>query len=105
MAAEGNSQETCEPNRELGKMKKTEHPQKSKNIQQSIQNQKITSPHHPKSKINIAPPRQKGGVGAPWGPRDPPSLFGGVGRCYSLILDGVGMLFFDFEWIVLVVFI
>ena len=28
-----------------------------------------------------------------------PSLFGGVGRCYSLILDGGGMLFFDFGWI------
>ena len=81
---------------------KNEHfgqPQKIKKIQKSIQNQKITSPHHPKSKNNIAPPRQKGRVGAPWGPRGPPSLFGGVGRCYSLILDGGGMLFFDFGWI------
>ena len=48
---------------------------------------------------NNAPPRQKQ-RGDPWGPKGPqPSLFGGVGRCYSLILDGGGMLFFDFGWI------
>ena len=81
------------------KMKILANPQKSKKVQKSIQNQKITSPHHPKSKNNIAPPRQKERVGAPWGPRGPPSLFGGVGRCYSLILDGGGMLFFDLGWI------
>ena len=33
------------------------------------------------------------------GPLSHPSLFGGVGRCYSLILDGGGMSFFDFGWI------
>ena len=81
------------------KMKILNNPQKSKKVQKSIQNQKITSPHQPKSKNNIAPPRQKERVGAPWGPRGPPSLFGGVGRCYSLILDGGGMLFFDLGWI------
>ena len=81
------------------KMKILANPQKSKKVQKSIQNQKITSPHHPKSKNNIAPPRQKE-RGDPWGPKGPqPSLFGGVGRCYSLILDGGGMLFFDFGWI------
>ena len=45
-------------------------------------------PHHPTSKNNIAPPRQKGRVGAPWGPRGPPLSF----------RRGEAMLFFDFGW-------
>merc|ERR1711965_734055 len=69
--------EPAEPEPE--KMKMLENPQKPKKVKQSIQNQKIASPHHSKSKNNIAPPRQKERVGAPWGPRAPPSLFGGWG--------------------------
>ena len=65
--------------------------QKSKQVNNSIPNQKITSPHHPKSKNNIAHPAKKRG-GDPWGPKGPqPSLFGGVVRCYSLIWDDGGM--------------
>ena len=47
--------------------------QKTKKLNPS-QIEKKTSPRHPKSKNNIAPPRQKERVGAPWGPRGPPSL-------------------------------
>ena len=79
--------EPAEP--EPAKMKSLANPQKSKKVQKSIQNQRITSPH----------PAKKRGLGPLGAPGVPPSLFGGVGRCYSLILDGGGMLFFDFGWI------
>ena len=56
--------------RELAKMKVLDNPQKSKKVKQSIQNQKITSPHHPKSKNTFAPPAEKrgGDPGARMGP-------------------------------------
>ena len=52
------------------------------------ENQKIypkTTPH----------PAKKRGLGSLGSPGEPPSLFGRVGRCYSLILDGGRMLCFD----------
>ena len=70
------------------KMKMLANPQKSKTVQKSIPNQKITSPHHPKSKNNIAPPRQKE-RGGPLGPQGAPTLS---------FWRGGAMLFFDFGW-------
>ena len=73
--------------------------QKSTKVSKSIQNQKITSPTIPNQRIISPHPAKKRGLGPLGAPGVPPSLFGGVGRCYSLILDGGGMLFFDFGWI------
>ena len=53
--------------------KQIDNPQKTKNVQRSIQNQKITYPHHPKSQNHIAPPREKE-TGGPLGPQGAPTL-------------------------------
>ena len=68
-------------------------PKNKQKVRKSIQNQKITSPHHPTSKNSIAPPRQKE-RGGPLGPQGAPTLsFWRGGAMFSWIFfDG-----FQFE--------